>query len=200
MPDNPQSTAKDDSETPSGLDSTFELIERVRRATRNRSSAWWRATSARCAAGSAAACPDGPATWPTRTTLSRTPSFGRLQKIEGFEVRGAGALQAYLRQAVLNRLRDELRRKGRAPVLSTEKGSTSRPPARRSRTRSEARRSSATSGAGPAPPEEREAIIARVEMDYSYAELAEILGKPTPDAARKAAQRALLRLAEEMKT
>ena len=39
-----------------------------------------------------------------------------------------------------------------------------------------------------------------MEMDYSYAELAEILGKPTPDAARKAAQRALLRLAEEMKT
>jgi DNA-directed RNA polymerase specialized sigma24 family protein len=48
-------------------------------------------------------------------------------------------------------------------------------------------------------PEEREAIVARIEMDYSYAELAEVLGKPTPDAARKAAQRALLRLAEEMK-
>src|SRR5437762_8872498 len=48
-------------------------------------------------------------------------------------------------------------------------------------------------------PEEREAIIARVEMGYSYEELAEALGKPTPDAARKAAQRALVRLAEEMK-
>lgn len=47
-------------------------------------------------------------------------------------------------------------------------------------------------------PEEREAIIGRVEMDYSYAELAEALGKPTPEAARKAAKRALLRLAEEM--
>jgi DNA-directed RNA polymerase specialized sigma24 family protein len=42
-------------------------------------------------------------------------------------------------------------------------------------------------------------IIGRVEMEYSYAELADILGKPTADAARKAAQRALLRLAEEMK-
>ena len=48
-------------------------------------------------------------------------------------------------------------------------------------------------------PEEREAIIARVELGYSYDELAEALGKPTPDAARKAAQRALVRLAEEMK-
>ena len=46
--------------------------------------------------------------------------------------------------------------------------------------------------------EEREAIIARVEMGYSYEELAEALGKPTPDAARKAAHRALVRLAEEM--
>src|SRR4029077_16862316 len=48
-------------------------------------------------------------------------------------------------------------------------------------------------------PEEREAIIAKVEMGYSYAELAEALGKPTADAARKAAQRALVRRAEEMK-
>ena len=48
-------------------------------------------------------------------------------------------------------------------------------------------------------PEEREVIIGRVEMECSYAELADMLGKPTPDAARKAARRALLRLAEEMK-
>src|SRR5215210_771463 len=45
-------------------------------------------------------------------TLLRTFS-----KMDAFEVRGVGALQAYLRQAVMNRLRDELRRKGRAPAL-----------------------------------------------------------------------------------
>src|SRR5687768_6490718 len=32
------------------------------------------------------------------------------RKIEGFECRGEGALQAYLRQALMNRIRDELRR------------------------------------------------------------------------------------------
>ena len=48
-------------------------------------------------------------------------------------------------------------------------------------------------------PDEQEAIIGRVEMGYSYEELSRVLGKPTPDAARKAAQRALVRLAEEMK-
>ena len=47
-------------------------------------------------------------------------------------------------------------------------------------------------------PDEREAIIARVELGYSYEELADALGKPTADAARKAARRALVRLAEEL--
>lgn len=37
------------------------------------------------------------------------------KKIEGFEHRGEGALQAYLRQAVFNRIRDELRKAGRHP-------------------------------------------------------------------------------------
>ncbi len=35
--------------------------------------------------------------------------------MESFEPRRVGALQAYLRQAVLNRLRDELRRHARRP-------------------------------------------------------------------------------------
>ena len=47
-------------------------------------------------------------------------------------------------------------------------------------------------------PEEREAIVARVEMDGSYQEVAQALGKPSADAARMAVSRALLRLAEEM--
>ena len=45
-------------------------------------------------------------------TLLRTFS-----KMDAFEYWGVGALQAYLRQAVMNRLRDELRRKGRAPAF-----------------------------------------------------------------------------------
>ena len=35
-------------------------------------------------------------------------------------------------------------------------------------------------------------------MDYSYEELAVMLGKPSPDAARVAVSRALVRLAEAM--
>src|SRR5437867_5612205 len=40
------------------------------------------------------------------------------KRIESFEPRRVGALQAYLRQAVLNRIRDELRRKGRRPDVT----------------------------------------------------------------------------------
>ena len=47
-------------------------------------------------------------------------------------------------------------------------------------------------------PEEREAVVARIEMDGSYQQVAQALGKPSADAARMAVSRALLRLAEEM--
>ena len=128
-------------------------------------------------------------------TLLRTFS-----KMEAFEVRGAGALHAYLRQAVMNRLRDELRRKGRAPALinvnEVELAGEGSPLEETIGREAAARYVAALARL---EPEEREAIVGRVEMEYSYAELADILGKPTPDAARKAARRALLRLAEEMK-
>ena len=37
------------------------------------------------------------------------------RNLPSFDVRGAGALQAYLRQAIVNRVRDELRRRARRP-------------------------------------------------------------------------------------
>ena len=122
------------------------------------------------------------------------------KRIGDFEPRRVGALQAYLRQAVLNRLRDELRRKGRQPHATDLDGleaDGSQSPLEEAIGREAVERYERALQR--LRPEEREAIIARVEMDYSYDELAEALGKPTPDAARKAAQRALVRLAEEMK-
>src|SRR5438067_5828056 len=41
--------------------------------------------------------------------------FQTFKRIEKFEARGEGALQAYLRQAILNRIREELRRAKRRP-------------------------------------------------------------------------------------
>jgi RNA polymerase sigma factor (sigma-70 family) len=121
------------------------------------------------------------------------------KKVDDFEPRHVGALQAYLRQAVLNRIRNELRRKGRQPHTTDLEGievDTAPSPLEQAIGREAVERYEGALQRLTA--EEREAIIARVEMGYSYEELAEALGKPTPEAARKAARRALVRLAEEM--
>jgi len=151
-----------------------------------------------------------------RWTRSRLPKWARdladtddlvqetlvqtFKRIEHFEPRRVGALQAYLRQAVLNRIRNELRRKGRQPHATDLDGleveSVESPLEQAIGQEAVERYEGALQRLNA---EEREAIIARVEMGYSFEELAEALGKPTPDAARKTAHRALVRLAEEMK-
>ena len=45
---------------------------------------------------------------------------------------------------------------------------------------------------------DREAIVARLELQQSYQEIAVALGKPTANAARAAVTRALARLVEEL--
>ena len=122
------------------------------------------------------------------------------KRIEVFEPRRVGALQAYLRQAVLNRIRDELRRKGRQPDVTGLDGlelDRAESPLEQAIGREAVE--AYEKALERLKPEEREAIIARVELGYSYEELALMLDKPTSDAARKMAQRALVRLAEEMK-
>jgi len=119
--------------------------------------------------------------------------------LQNFETRGVGALRAYLRQAVTNRIRDELRRKGRQPTITDLEGieaNDAESPLEQAIGREAVERYER--GLQRLTPEEREAIIARVELGCTYDELAEALGKPTSEAARKAARRALLRLAAEM--
>ena len=121
------------------------------------------------------------------------------KKIADFEPRRVGALQAYLRQAVLNRIRNELRRKGRQPHATGLEGievDTAQSPLEQAIGREAVERYERALQR--LTPEEQEAIIAKVEMGYTYEELAQALGKPTAEAARKAAHRALLRLAQEM--
>jgi len=127
-------------------------------------------------------------------TLLRT-----FKRMEDFEARRLGSLQAYLRTAVLNRLRDELRRKGRQPETTDLDGLSYDGQSPIEATIGRETVEDYERGLARLKPEEQEAIVGRVEMGYTYEELAQVLGKPTPDAARKAAQRALVRLAEEMK-
>ena len=127
-------------------------------------------------------------------TLLQT--FKRIEKIE---VRGDGALQAYLRQGVLNRICDEFRRAGRRPAVvaldshapdpaaSPLEEAIGREAVDRYETALERLRA-----------EDREAIVARIEMGFTHEEVATLLGKPSANAARMAVERALVRLAAEM--
>ena len=45
---------------------------------------------------------------------------------------------------------------------------------------------------------DRQAILASIELGYSYEQIALLLNKPSAEAARLAVRRALLRLGEEM--
>jgi RNA polymerase sigma factor (sigma-70 family) len=123
-----------------------------------------------------------------------------LRHVESFDYRGVGALQAYLRQAVVNRVRDECRRVGRRPeVTVVEDHLVSDAPSPLEEAvgaETLARYDAALSRLSET---EREAVVARVEMGSSYLEIAEALGKPTADAARMTVGRALIRLAEEMR-
>jgi RNA polymerase sigma factor (sigma-70 family) len=122
-----------------------------------------------------------------------------LRRIDEFEPRHEGALQAYLRQALVNRVRDEIRRVGRHPIASELPDDYEDPSVSPLETaigsEAAARYESALLRLRPA---EREVIVARVEMGNSYQQIAVAQGKASPDAARMAVARALVRLAEEM--
>ena len=122
-----------------------------------------------------------------------------LGRIESFEPRWEGALQAYLRQAMLNRVRDEVRRAGRRPpaaeLPADEADDAPSPLEEVLGTEAVARYEAALARLKEG---DRAAIVARVEFGCTYQEIAEALARPSPDAARMAVSRALLRLAEEM--
>jgi RNA polymerase sigma-70 factor (ECF subfamily) len=125
--------------------------------------------------------------------------FSTFKKIETFRPERVGALQAYLRQAILNRIRGELRRVGRRPASDTldeEHVDPGPSPLEEAIGREATERYEAALAR--LRPEEQEAIIGRIELGYTYDELADALGRPSADAARKAAERALVRLVEEM--
>jgi len=121
-----------------------------------------------------------------------------LPRLAEFEPRHQGALQAYLRQAVANRIRDEVRRAARRPTaeLPADSPDVSPSPLERAIGRQGVERYE--KALQRLRPEEREAIVNRIELQLSYEELAVALAKPTPNAARVAVTRAVARLIEEM--
>ena len=125
--------------------------------------------------------------------------FRVFRKLDSFEYRGEGALRAYLRQALMNRIRNEIRSARRRPAgeeldTGVEDPGTSPVDA----AIGEQAVAQYEAALKRLKPEERELIIARVELGLTYQEMVTMLGRPSPDAARMAVARALVRLTEEM--
>jgi RNA polymerase sigma factor (sigma-70 family) len=123
-----------------------------------------------------------------------------LKHIDVFEYRADAALQAYLRQAVMNRIRNEIRRATRHP--SPETLDSAAPDEALSPLEELIGKQTLEAyeeAMAALEPAEREAIIGRVELGLGYEELATAMGRPSADAARMAVGRALLKLARLLK-
>ena len=115
------------------------------------------------------------------------------------DLAGDGALQAYLRQAVNNRMTDAFRGAGRRPA---DEALASDLPAREPSPLEQAIGAEALQryeqALGRLKAEDREAIILRIELCYDYGEIAQMTGKSSAASARMAVSRALARLSREM--
>jgi RNA polymerase sigma factor (sigma-70 family) len=124
-----------------------------------------------------------------------------LRRLDQFEPRHVGAMQAYLRMSVINRIRDEVRKIGRqAPPTELPEDllsdATSPLEAAVQTEAYERYRQALTQ----LTPREREMIVARIEVQWTVAQIAERFGLRTPDAARMAVSRALKKLTDRLKT
>ena len=126
--------------------------------------------------------------------LSRT-----LSGIERIEVRGRGGFEAYVRQAVLNGVKDQIRRaavRGVPEDVSTNLVTPTPSPLEDAigvDLLERYERAMETLDA-----EDQRLLHLRIELEFDYGEIATMTGRPSPDAVRMAFQRAVRRLAEEM--
>ena len=128
-------------------------------------------------------------------TLLRT-----FRRIDLFEPDQSDALERYLRRAVMNRIRDEFRKtRRRQPPATLDTAQPDSSPSPLDRAIGAELIEGYEESLVRLRPEERDAIIGRIEMDLSYDELAAALGKPNANAARSAVVRAIVRLAQEMR-
>jgi RNA polymerase sigma-70 factor (ECF subfamily) len=131
--------------------------------------------------------------------LVQEAAMHALQHLGTFEPRHVGAMQAYLRMSVINRIRDEVRRLVRHPAAvelpDDHPGDNTSPLEFAIQAESYERYRAALQQLRP---RDREMVVARIEVQWSLGEIAQQFGMKTVDAARMAVSRALKRLSKTM--
>jgi RNA polymerase sigma factor (sigma-70 family) len=122
-----------------------------------------------------------------------------LGRLDHFEPRHVGAMQAYLRQSVINRIRDQIRRIGRNPhpVELPEEHPSDRTTPLEAAIKAEAYERY-RQGLMRLSPKDREIVVARIEAQWSLPEIAQRFGMRSVDAARMALTRAVKKLSQNM--
>ncbi len=118
--------------------------------------------------------------------------------LDSFEVRHKSALRGYLQQAIQNRIRDELRRVARAPIQPLVADAADDQPSQLDSVITKEAEARYKAALLRLKREDRELIVGRFELEYSFDQLALATKRRTAGAARVALSRALERLAVEM--
>jgi RNA polymerase sigma-70 factor (ECF subfamily) len=119
--------------------------------------------------------------------------------LKGFEPQADQALLRYLRRSLQNRIRDQFRLAlRRPPPVQLDEYVDDQHESPLDVTVNHENRQRYLLALKRLPADERNAIVARLELGYSYDQLALVLQKSTAQAARLAVRRALLRLAREL--
>ena len=122
-----------------------------------------------------------------------------IEGLDSIEVRGPGVFQAYVRQAVLNRIKDQVRwaRRRPGPEGVPEDLIDVSPSPLESAIGADVLQRYETALAR-LTEDERQLLHLRIELDFDYDESAAATERASRDAARMAVQRALRRLADIM--
>lgn len=127
-----------------------------------------------------------------QVTLLRT-----LDHMHEFETRREGAFVAYLRRALMNTLRNEIRRASYRVAEPIDDNLADRTSLIEQMMGKEIVDAYET-GLARMPETLQEAVILKLEFGYGYREIAEAIGSPSADAARMLVSRALLKLSRAM--
>jgi len=123
-----------------------------------------------------------------------------LGNIESFQPRREGAFLAYLRTILTNEINTYIRRARVRPIGGElDAQLPSKEPSPLERLLGRELHDRYESALERMTPEQREAIVLRIEMGFSHREIAEKLDLPSADAARMVIARAMVRLERELR-
>lgn len=186
------------SETHSGMETTQALIARIRageEGARDRLMHRFLPGLRRWARGR---LPDHARGLVETNDLVQVTLLRALGRIHEFDHGREGAFLAYLHRILINCLRDEVRRARVRPGSTTEEDLPDTRPAILERTLGPGAVASYENALRRLPAETQQAVVLRIEFNFSFPEIAEALGKDSANTVRMQVTRALVRIAEWM--